>query len=287
MAALGGSNAALPFADVSLFLTNPAYLNKSSHGQISVSYLNHLADLNMGFSSFAWDFDEIGTFGIGFRYLGYGDIPHTNASGENLGTFSANDFSVSVGMGRTFMDQIDVGVSLQFVHSSYYDFRSSAITFSAGAFYTFDDEQTWAGFAINNAGTQLTYFDDQRESLPVDTRISITRQLQYLPLRLTTTAHSLTTWKLPSFNDEQDPGFADHLFRHLILGAEFIFTDNFHLRLGYNHYLHEETQSDNRIDLGGVSYGAGITIQGFEFHISRNSYSDIGSLTQLGIQYQL
>lgn len=287
MAALGGNNTALPNADISHFLVNPAYLNNQVHGQVAVSYLNHIADLALGFASFAYSIEHVGTLGLGFRYMGYGDIPHTNAAGEDLGSFSAGDFAMNAGIGRAISPNLQAGASLQFIHSSYHTYTSSGIALSAGLFYSFDDEQTWAGIAFGNLGRQITYFDDTSESLPFDIRASITRDLEHLPLRLSVTAHSLTTWELPSFNDEQTPRFADHLFRHLILGGEFLFTENVHLRLGYNHFLHEELRSDARIDLGGASIGLGISVAGFRFDVSRNSYSDVGRLTQLSIQYQL
>ncbi len=286
-AALGGNHVSLPNSDVSLFLLNPAYLSGNHHGQLALSYLNHLADVNMGFASGAFHHDELGTFGIGFRFVGYGEMIQTNAIGEELGTFTANDFAMNLGYARQIQDQLTAGVAFQFIHSSYHTFRSTGLAISAGLHYTFDDEQTWAGVSFGNLGRQVNYFDEQREDLPFDLRTSITRQLTYLPLRLSATAHSLTQWEMPSFNDEQTPRFADHLFRHLIIGGEFLFSENFHVRLGYNHFLHEELRSDARIDLGGASIGVGIQLRGFQFDISRNSYSDIGRLTQLGIQYQL
>lgn len=287
MAALGGSNAALPRANVSQFFVNPAYLSQSSHGELSASYLNHIADINMGFASTAWNIRDYGMLGVGVRYMNYGDITHTNASGENLGSINTHDMAFNVGFGHQYTENLHIGGAFQFIHSSYHEYRSSGLALSAGIFYDFLDDLTWAGLTVNNLGTQLSYYDETKESLPIDLRASVTRKLQYLPVRISATAHSLNRWKMISYNDDDSPDFTDNLLRHLIGGAEFVFTENFHFRLGYNHYLHEETKSDSRIDFGGFSYGIGINIKGFQFDISRNSYSDIGKLTQLGIQYQL
>ncbi|HET8866181.1 MAG TPA: hypothetical protein VFM80_10835 [Gracilimonas sp.] len=58
--------------DFSLMHINPALLNGNSSGAVSGSYINFLTDANMGFTSGAYKFKNIGTFGAGISIRNLG-----------------------------------------------------------------------------------------------------------------------------------------------------------------------------------------------------------------------
>lgn len=285
-AGLGGNVVSLPETDANAFMINPAYLNEMQHRLIGISYLNYITDINQGVASGVYDVQNYGTFGFGIKYLDYGDFTRTDATGEELGSFRSYDVSITGGWGYPVADNLQAGVSLHSIFSSYDTFSSSALAVSAGLLYTIND-QTHAGLTINHLGRQITNFDQETEPLPLDIRAGISRRLSHLPLRLNLTFHSLDQWDMPVHQDEEDPGFVSNLFRHLNIGGEFLFTENVNLRIGYNHRQHEELKADNRIDLAGFGIGLGIKISQFRFDYSRTNYSDVGALNQISVQMRL
>ena len=87
-----------------------------------------------------------------------------------------------------------------------------------------------------------------------------------------------------SYGETHKPPFAELLFRHAILANEILLGDHVRLRVGYNQYLHDQIQSDNRLDTGGFNFGLGIEFSRYRFDVSRNSYSDMGGLLQLSLK---
>ncbi len=283
---LGGNVVSLPDTDVSSFMINPAYLNEGQHRHIGIAYLNYISDINTGVASGSYHIQDYGTFGIGIKYMDYGNFTRTDAGGQEGGSFQAYDFALTAGWGYEIAEDLRTGVNLHSIRSSYDRYTSSALALSFGLHYTLND-QTHAGLTLNHLGRQITYFDERNEPLPLDIRAGISRKLTHLPLRLSLTLHSLNQWEQRVHPDDESPGFTSNLFRHLNFGGEFIFTENFQVRLGYDHRQHLEQKSDNRIDLAGMRFGLGLNVNRFRFDFSHNNFSDIGGLTQLAVQMRL
>ncbi len=284
-AALGGNHVALNNPDATLFFANPAYLNADSHGNFGLSYLNHVTDVNMGFVSGAWHFDNIGTFAAGVRFINYGEMRRADAAGTDLGTFSANDLALTIGYARELAANLQLGLAGTAVYSSYGDFSSTGLAMNAGLYYFWEELNMNIGGAVTNIGYQVSRYDGRNEPLPLDIRLGISRRLEYVPLRLNVTLHSLDRWDMETFRDEgESPTFASNLFRHLTFGGEIMFSENVHVRVGYDHLTNEELKTSTRLDSAGFSYGVGIRYRGFKFDVSRNSFSDLGGITRIGIQ---
>ncbi|MFO8029874.1 MAG: type IX secretion system protein PorQ [Cyclonatronaceae bacterium] len=286
-AALGGNHVSLPHGGTAHFEINPGYLDPDSHKELTLSYLNHFSDIYLGAAALGWHRDGLGTLATGIRFVNYGDFTRTDSDGLEHGSFDAYDFAWSTAFTRTLLPNLRAGIGTQFIMSSYAGYRSSALALFGGAFYSFNNDLTQAGIAFRQLGTQLTRFDETREELPLTLMAGITHRLQHLPLRFSLALHSLDRWNLPVFDDESDPGFTDNLFRHMRFGTEFLFSENFNLRLGYDHLHSEELKTDSRIDLSGASIGLGIVIRDIRFDISRTSYSETGGLIQLNIGTRL
>lgn len=282
-AALGGNQVAIPDADVSFFDVNPGYVTEELHRNFSVNYLNHIGGLDMGFVNGAWHLRDIGTLGVGIRYLNYGEMQRTDESGIVTGDFNAGDLAFTTGITREWFEGLHAGASVSLIYSSYAEYSSTAIGLNLGARYYFEDLGLHVGAAVLNIGSQLSAFDTRREKLPLDVRVGISRRLEYIPIRLMVTAHSLNRWKLETQNDV-DPGFTEYFFRHLKFGGELLLSENVMLRAGYDHLKHQELKTSNRLDSAGFSYGLGIRYRGITFDFSRSSFSELGGVTRIGIQ---
>src|SRR5690606_27368202 len=100
--ALAGAYGAGPGEDVNALFANPALLGEDDHRALAVSYLNHLADINAGFVTYARQVDRLGGALAGsVRFLSYGDIERADADGNRAGdTFGASDAVISLAYAR-------------------------------------------------------------------------------------------------------------------------------------------------------------------------------------------
>jgi hypothetical protein len=93
---------------------------------------------------------------------------------------------------------------------------------------------------------------------------------------------------LPFVEDaNQDSGspFLDNLFRHLIFNGEFLFgaTENFRIRLGYNHLRKSELSVRNYRSLAGFTAGMGVKVSRFRIDAGYGAYHLAGGVFHLGI----
>lgn len=282
-AGLGGNHVSLYNAETALFTTNPAYLTETSHMQLTVSYLNHLADIYLGAVDFSYHLDNIGTMASGIRFVNYGDFTRIDSEGFEQGSFNAYDLSWSTAFSRELFQNFRGGIGAQVITSRYDSYQSTALAFFGGIYYLFNNDLTQAGLSFRHLGFQLTVFDELREDLPFTVTGGISHRLQHIPLRFNLALHSLNRWELPVFDDNDDTGFTDYLLRRIRFGMEILFTENVNLRLGYDHLKNRELQTDRRIDLSGTGIGFGIRTGDFQFDISRTSYSETGGLVQISV----
>lgn len=286
-AGLGGNHTGLYNADFSLLHLNPAYLNAEASGFISASYINFLGDANMGFTSAAYDVENIGTFGIAIRFIGYGEFDHLDEHGNSFGSFHPNDVAITGAYSLSLFDNLTAGAGLDFIHSSYSTYKSSALAFSGGVFYRDTTSHFSAGISIQNLGGQLTVFEDRREPLPLNISAGITKKPEAFPFQLSLTFNYLNNWDMRIFGETEKPDFINNLFRHILFGGEATLGENLAVRLGYDHYLHEQTKTAEDFNLAGLSFGIGFSIKTMTFDFSRNSYSRLGGITRLSIKTNL
>jgi len=251
---------------------------------LQVSYINHISDVNFGSASFHKSFEKIGSFGASLHVLNYGELTRFDEAGNNLGDFSANDLSLSIGWAIQLKEQWHAGVALTTIYSSLGSFNSSALTGSAGIFYNSISNRTQFGASFRHAGYQLSTFNGRQEPLPFDISIGIVHKLQTLPFRLYGTLRNLHDWDLRTANDQDSPSAADQIFRHTVFGSELLLGDSVTFRLGYDSLLHEQTKTGKRIDGAGLSMGFGVKLKTTEFDVARTSFSDIGNLIQLSLK---
>jgi len=282
-AGLGGSHAAIISPNSSQFIINPAFLNKSETDKMHLSYLNHLGDIRFGTANYARKLPGIGNISASLRYLSYGNLSRLDEFGNDTGTASANDLALTAGFGASITNHLSYGISISGIYSSLIGYRSSAITFSGGLMYNVPDRETAVGAYIKNAGTQITTYNGTSEPLPLTLALGIVHRLQYIPVRLHFTLKKLNDWPLEYIDDKQSPSFFEALPRHLVGGAEFLFGERVTARLGYDSWLSSQTGTGKRIDGAGLSFGVGIHLNTMDINFSRTSFSDMGSVVQLGI----
>lgn len=272
--AMAGSFVAME-NDANLIFYNPAGISTITSPKGSVGFFKYLLDINSGNIVYAQKYKDYGYFGIGVRYVNYGTFDKFDESYTNLGTFSANDISVSLGYSNKYKDIINYGVNLKFIESKLDEFSSTGVAVDLGLLYTIPEQSMNIGVSVLNLGTQIKPYMDTREQLPLDVRVGFSKKLEHLPLTLNIGFSKL--------NEDYDK-FSSR-FRNLIIGGEFILSDYVDLRVGYNNAQRQDLQTGSSIGIGGFSAGLGIKYENYTFDYGFNSMGKIGALHRVNVGY--
>ncbi len=283
-AALGGSYSAVYGSDINAVFYNPALVNEQMHNALSVSYLNHLSDINAGFVAYGRHYDGLGTFSAGLRFLSYGDLERASATGERLGTFSASDVAFTIGLARMYSERVHYGVNAHIVRSGIDNASASALAFDAGVLYVVPAAELTLSAAVRNAGVTLDSFGTTRDELPLDVRVGVTKRLRYLPLLVSVMGYNLHNL---GEGTADDATALDNVLHHVTLGGEFQFSQAFNVRFGYNHRLHESLKLKSRLDFAGVGFGFGLKVTRVSIDYAYNSWSSNGGLHQFTLGTRL
>lgn len=301
--ALGGTLITVRDDDVNLAATNPAALNPEMHQQLAFNHSFHVAGISHGYAGYGHYLEkpQLSTH-FGIQYTSYGEFDQTNVLGQTQGTFEAAEYAIGIGAARTVYERISLGANLKFITSQFEGFSSVGLTTDLAAMYMDTARQVMATFAFRNVGTQLTtYRQDNRENLPFEIQVGISKRLRYLPFRFSIIYRYLDRWNIIYDDPNSEPStlffgeveseqsdasiWLDNFFRHFVFSGEFLLgkRENLRLRVGYNHLRRKELSVDNFGSLAGFSLGAGIKISRFRVEYGFGSYHLGGGQNHLSI----
>lgn len=299
VASLGGKFISVWDDDLNLAYANPALLDSTDVGQLALHYGALFSDVGNASASYALHKSGIGTFSATLNYLSYGDFSERDIYNTDLGTFTAADYLVNFGYGRTIDSLFRVGANLKFIQSQYASYSSSAIAVDVAGTYRSQNKDFTMGLVFRNMGTPLkTYTDGNRESLPFGIDLGMTKRLSKSPLRFTLTFSDLQKWDLsyvdPADIGKVDPltgeeipldeaGFGDKVLLHVNGSMEFLLGENFHLRLGYDFRRRNELSLNDRPGGAGLSWGLGLKIAKMRLSYGRVIYNQAGTTNHIGL----
>jgi hypothetical protein len=167
------------------------------------------------------------------------------------------------------------GLSLKALYSSIADYSSFGLAVDAGLSY-FDTETDFSfGIALKSIGAQLKSYYDERQSIPWDLQMGITKRMAYAPIRISVTAMYLNRWKFDYVENTEiktDDSFFNTVFKHVVIGAEFVPTDNFWIGVGFNPKTKMDMKLSSGNGLGGFSVGGGVKVSRFNVGASVARY---------------
>lgn len=297
-AAMGGSLISASESDINLAADNPASIDSSLDKHATLTYVNYVSDINFGYVGYARKLSKFkGTFNAGLQFVNYGQFAEADFSGNELGTFSAGEYAARVDYGHPIDSLFRVGGSFKVIYSSLYVVKSMGVAVDLGGSYISKNKRFSAGLVMRNAGVQIDpYVEGNREPLGFEINGAISKRFANAPIRVTLMATHLTKWDLTYPEAEADdeelaeeiPTFTvDKLLRHGVIGVEFLPSDNFHLRLGYNFKRRQELKIANRPGLAGFSFGAEVKIKKFRLGYSLARYHLGGASNHLTISSNL
>ena len=304
LTALGGYLVSVRDDDVALATMNPAQLNAKAHQQLSFNHNFHFAGTATGYFGYSYHANKWKTsLHGGVQYMRYGDIPWTDEFNQQLGTFSPAEIAVTVGAARQWKERLSYGINLKYIQSVLEAYKSTALAADAGVYYENPESRLGVGLVLQNMGAPMTtyYKGSERENVPFNALLGVSKRLKYLPFRFTVTAHSLHRWNVryddptlrsntpfPGQEPEKENTFAqgvDNIFRHLTFSGEFLLgkTESFRIRLGYDHRLRRELLVPGNGGLSGFSGGLGMRIYRFRLDYGFGIYHLAGATHHLSI----
>lgn len=300
-AALGGKYVTGYNADPTSGLLNPATINLEMDNQLSVNYVNYIADVNYGSVAYAKSLgrgEQI--FHVGVTYINYGNFDGFDEFGNQTDTFGANEVAVSFGYAYTIPESdFHIGANAKFISSKLEQYSSLGGALDLGLIYHNPETKFDFGIALRNLGTQFTTYAEIREDLPLSVDMGFAKTLENVPIRWNFTLENLQTWNIAFGNpardltdlegnvEEDDPGFLNNALRHVVLGLEFFPESGFNIRLGYNFRRSEELRIVDQRSFAGLSAGFSLKIGKFRFAYSYARYNSAASTSTLGLNVNL
>lgn len=304
-AALGGNIISIRDNDLNTAINNPSILNPEMDKQITFNYNPHFAGIKHGYVAFAKKINSLGTFALGMQFVDYGNFDRTDETAQELGTFSAGDYAFTLSGARPIgIDSIlFVGATVRLIYSHLDTYTAWGLAADLGINYSSKNKLTSAALSIRNAGSQLkSYTSGNREPLPIEAEIGITKRFAKAPFRITVTYRHLEKFDMTYLDqqslEETDPitGQAKEpekvktttkLLRHFIISNEVLLSKNFHLRMAYNFQRRNELKVESRSAMVGLSFGLGLKISKFHFSYARSLYHLAGGTNSLAISTYL
>lgn len=297
LAALGGINVSNLSNDVGLAFNNPALLRKSMHQQVNASFNNFLAGIKNYSLTTAFYVDKAKTTAsLGINYFNYGLSQQTDAAGNILGGFIANDYVVQLSASKQYKENWFLGATFKYINSNYGVYKSNALAADVALAFIDTTNFLQASLVVKNIGTQLKKYDAPtlKEELPFDVQLGITKKLAKAPLQFSLTAHHLQKFDI-LYNDtsfkatEGDDSYkkknyiAEKIFAHLVFAAQIFISEKVELTTGYNflrrHDLNVYNTSNN---LNGFTLGLGVLFKKFHFRYATGFYQR-NMIHQVGI----
>jgi hypothetical protein len=297
LSAVGGVNASYALDDVGLASNNPAFLHQGLHSQAGLSFNSYFAGVKAYNLAGAYHHDRLNTtLGGSVFFIDYGNIPQTDAAGNREGVFQPKDYVMQISAGREYGEKWQYGMTGKFIRSDYGQYRSSGLAFDVGVLYADSARQLLFGLLAKNMGVQLSTYSGQREDLPFDVQVGVTKKLSKAPLGFSVTAHQIHQFDLvyedTLFNSENNfssnrSGF-NKLFNHFVFATHIYLGNHLQLAIGYNRLRREE------LNLGGAGNGlngfsGGINARFRKMHIqyARSYFQRSYAYNQFGLNLML
>ena len=272
---LGGHNLTIIDDDINLIEQNPALLGPEYDHQVGLNYMRYIGETNFAGLRYGQGVSEHGAIAVGLQYFGYGNIQGADIDGTKTGTFSASDMAFSLTYSHDISEKWRGGITLKYLYSKYEDYTAGAVAADLGINFYDPDHEFSASLVAKNLGGQVKKFNQNKDDLPWDIQVGVSKMLGMAPIRLHVTAYELTRWSSPYYKIEdvnnpnsdliEKESFGSNLLRHMVFGVDVLPTDNLYLGLGYNYRVRSDMATYKRDFMSGLSVCGGLKVRAFGF----------------------
>ena len=300
IAAIGGDAIAIQDGDVNMALRNPALISKEMNQDLALNVVRFYDQISFGSAAYAFNTQKYGMVALGVRYISYGEFIEADETGRQTGTFRAGEYAIQAGYAYALDSNWSVGLTNKWVFSNIAGYTSLGTGFDAGLVYHKPVEKFTAALLIKNMGLQLSTYAGNREPLPFEVQLGLSKRLKYMPLRWTLTLQHLQKLDL-TFRESQaggfdpftgepvpeDYGFGEKILRHVVIGAEFLPESNFTFRFGLNYRRRQELKVEPFKRAVGYGFGVGLKLGKFHLHYGRSRFHLAGVSNHFSITTNL
>ncbi len=251
---------------------NPAGGVNNGTREVSLEYNPYFAGMKKGSVGYLNPLGTRNCFAAGVTYLSVGEMIKTNREGDEMGTFSPLYMATSVGYSVAVIDEpaIMIGAAVKGIYESIDEYTSYGAAIDFGALYKPGIRGVTVGVSAQNIGSQIKQLNEEKESLPFNVAVGGSYVLGDDELYLTL--------------DMKKP--LDHGLT-FALGSEWIASEIFTLRLGYNG-LGSDWKSGAEMDIiGGLCFGLGLTWKRLRLDLSVAPMVDLGNPLWICTSYSL
>ena len=302
--ALGGINISIADDDISQGFSNPALLNSKMVNRAAVNHRFHVADISHGTVAYGLPIDSGFVMLIGVQYVDFGQFARADEFGNRDGFFDGSEVALIVGSSYKIDDRLRLGLNLKYISSALENYGAIGIGSDLGLHYSDPERQSNWSMVLKNIGGQISSYNKNRESLPIEFQIGYAKRLKHLPFRFLVTARNIQRWKLTyesELNQDRNiingvsnepsglGAIVDNVFRHLTFGGELLIgpSEGFRVRMGYNHQRNKELSTGDYRSLSGFSIGFGMNVKRFIFNYGYSRYHLAGNASHIGLSVNL
>lgn len=253
---------------------NPAGLDLMTGTEAMFNYMSYIADIGVSYFAIGTQLGELGSLGLSFKSLDFGDIPITTFENpDGTGSFYSPTFFVAaLTYSKAVTDRVSAGFNFKIINESILQASASGIAIDFGVQYRFSNNLSLAA-VIKNIGTNMNYTGED---------LKIQSDVPGGALESGSGVYEADTesFQIPSFfelslaynfnMDEQNNLAVASTFRNnnnfedeILAGLEYSFMNLFFLRGGYNFLVQNTSDSIYGFTLGaGVNY---VTTGGMAF----------------------
>lgn len=296
---LGGDFIAMKDNDLDLAVSNPSLITEKMSGDLALNHFIYPSGINYGQLAYAKTMGEVGTFTGHLRYVSYGSFTRTDETGIEQGTFTAGDYALGVGYGKSLNKFFSIGANLNLVFSHLESYTSFGFGVDVASTFHNEEQNLTVSLLARNIGYQIKgYTSDNHEPMPLEVLAGLTYKLKHAPFRFSLVVKDLTTWDL-TYNDPTLTSQIDQLTNdtipvpkssfvkkaayHTNFGVELVASDNFFFRIGFNYQRRDGLGIVDRKGASGFSFGFGLNTKKFEFNYGLAFYSAVGASNVFGI----
>lgn len=306
VSALGGICVSNPEQDISFVAQNPALMRPGLHNQLGLNYNSYYAGIGLANMAYGYYVPKLQTaFSGAVQYINYGTFTQTDASGNDLGSFRATDYAVSLTASRQYLERWRYGATMKFAGSKLYQYPANALLLDVGVNYYDTANLIDVGIVAKNMGATIRKYNTSAtpEPLPFDVQIGISKRFKHMPLRFIATAHHLYQWDI-RYNNPTDnistsilgggdtvmdtkSHVVNKFFRHFIFAGELKLGKHMLVDISYNVLKRQELAVKSKPGAAGFAFGFHLNYSKLSVHYARTFYHVVGAYNEFGINMPL
>lgn len=266
-AALGETQAIFDSTDLFAWMTAPAALNPGKANRAALSFQSLRESMSYSNATVVLPIlKQQMPLGIGIRYLNYGKMQETDASGQVLGTFRAADYAVEVGTAHRLGNYL-VGGVMKWVSSQIAGYVTHGFAMDLNTAFIHPSADFQFSILLKNIGFAISSYSSPPPSLPFDARISSNFKPTHMPLRFYLSISRLHDWQQTKNIPE-----ASEWLSHTGIGVDILLHRAFQVQVGFDGQRNQSLRYRDFSHRAGWSLGFRLLLKRLQLSYALSGY---------------